>query len=81
MNYDDRLDDALSLLKKALGLLDEVDAPADIGAHLDLAIHRLEASLGSVSNAFDGGSAQLRSSSHRYISGRPRGLKVSTHAF
>jgi hypothetical protein len=34
--------EALRLLTEALALLDEADAPADIGAHLDLAIYRLE---------------------------------------
>lgn len=30
------------LLASALQLLDEAGAPADIGAHLDLALHRLD---------------------------------------
>jgi hypothetical protein len=34
--------DVLEQLKGALKLLDESEAPADIGAHLDLAINRLE---------------------------------------
>ncbi len=32
---------ALSLMGSALQLLDEADAPADVGAHLDLALCRL----------------------------------------
>lgn len=35
------LGQALALMRTALVLLDEADAPADIGAHLDLAICRL----------------------------------------
>ena len=35
------LADALSLLQSALDLLDEAAAPAQIGAHVDLAIHQL----------------------------------------
>jgi hypothetical protein len=34
---------ALSLMEQALELLDRADAPAEIGAHLDLAINRLRA--------------------------------------
>lgn len=37
--------DALQQLKLALELLDKAEAPAAIGAHLDLAINRLEAHL------------------------------------
>jgi hypothetical protein len=37
----DLLTDALSLLQSALELLDEAAAPAQIGAHVDLAIHQL----------------------------------------
>ena len=33
---------ALELMRSALELLDEANAPADLGAHLDLAICRLE---------------------------------------
>lgn len=33
--------EALELIVTALGLLDEVDAPADIGAHIDLGRDRL----------------------------------------
>jgi hypothetical protein len=34
--------EALRLMTEALALLDEAEAPADIGAHLDLAICRLQ---------------------------------------
>lgn len=33
---------ALERMSEALKLLDESDAPADVGAHLDLAIERLK---------------------------------------
>lgn len=33
---------ALTLMESALGLLDAADAPHDVGAHLDLAVHRLK---------------------------------------
>lgn len=33
----------LSQLKSALALLDTTSAPADVGAHLDLTINKLEA--------------------------------------
>lgn len=36
---------ALDHLESSLQLLDEADAPAEIGAHVDLAIHRLRAAL------------------------------------
>lgn len=49
MIEDDRLGRALSLMKDALLLLDEAEAAPDVGAHLDLAIHRLEDALGSQS--------------------------------
>lgn len=35
------LSDALEQMESALQILDNLDAPADIGAHLDLALHRL----------------------------------------
>jgi hypothetical protein len=35
------LRDALNLLQTALGLLDRAGAPAQIGAHVDLAAHQL----------------------------------------
>jgi len=34
--------DALALMQRALAMLDESQAPAQIGAHLDLAIIRLQ---------------------------------------
>jgi hypothetical protein len=37
----DLLTDALRHLQSALDLLDEAAAPAQIGAHVDLAIHQL----------------------------------------
>lgn len=42
-----KMDEARSLMKRALELLDQADAPAQIGAHLDMAISCLE----SVTNA------------------------------
>lgn len=36
---------ALNQLKAALALLDSIDVSADIGAHIDLGIHRLEEQL------------------------------------
>lgn len=38
---DQAIVDALKHLEAALGLLDEADAPAQIGAHVDLAICQL----------------------------------------
>lgn len=46
-----RLAQAASSMRAALKLLDEADAPPDIGAHLDLAIHRLESTISSVKEA------------------------------
>lgn len=43
--YGDPLLGAKQLLESALEILDEARAPADIGAHIDLAISRLEAEL------------------------------------
>jgi hypothetical protein len=37
---------ALALLEEALAILDAVDAPGDIGAHVDFAISRLRGELG-----------------------------------
>ncbi len=51
MINNDRLGHALSLMKDALRLLDEADAAPDVGAHLDLAIHRLEEALGPTQHA------------------------------
>jgi len=39
---------ALELMERALALLDECDAAAEIGAHLDLAIQRLRSMLASI---------------------------------
>ena len=39
------LQTALANMKSALSLLDDAEAPDDIGAHLDLAICRLESFL------------------------------------
>lgn len=36
---------ALDYLESSLQLLDDAGAPADIGAHVDLAVHRLRAVL------------------------------------
>ena len=47
MTIDDRPVRALNLMKEALRLLDDAKAAADIGAYLDLAIHRLRESLDS----------------------------------
>lgn len=38
----DGANEALVLMERALGLLDRGEVPDDIGAHLDLAIHRLK---------------------------------------
>ena len=42
--------EALALMERALGLLDATECPADVGAHLDLAIHRLKDWLAEVSS-------------------------------
>ena len=42
------LREALSLLSAALNLLDEADAPGDIGAHVDLAHERLRETISLV---------------------------------
>lgn len=42
MPLDRRVSHALSLMEEALHLLDEVGFSPDVGAHLDLAIHRLK---------------------------------------
>jgi hypothetical protein len=39
---------ALSYIEMALELLDEAGSPADIGAHLDLALCRLREALGDI---------------------------------
>lgn len=41
------LSGALDRMSEALRMLDEADAPAEIGGHLDLAIARLEKHLGA----------------------------------
>ena len=46
LTSDERLNDALSELKEAFHSLDEADVAHDDGVYVDLAIHRLEASLG-----------------------------------
>ena len=38
---DSQLPEALRLMRRALSLIDEANGPGDIGAHLDLAIVRL----------------------------------------
>lgn len=50
------LGQALDLMARALNLLDEGNAPAEIGCHLDLAICRLADALGRARP--DAGSAQ-----------------------
>ena len=40
-NLEDALARASDLVSEALAFLDEANAPADIGAHLDLALHRM----------------------------------------
>lgn len=40
-DLDDVMIRAFDLVSEALALLDKSDAPADIGAHLDLALHRM----------------------------------------
>jgi hypothetical protein len=42
MSDRDRLSQALNLMQEALQLLDKAKAPAHVGAHLDLAICRLQ---------------------------------------
>lgn len=41
LNSDETLMSALAHLREALALLDRADAPAQIGAHVDLAAHQL----------------------------------------
>lgn len=45
-SYQARLRHALMLVEEAIDILDLAKAPDDIGAHLDLGRHRLEAHLG-----------------------------------
>jgi len=42
---DEKLAEALEQLRSALQLLDDSDAPAHIGAHVDLAIHEVYSTL------------------------------------
>lgn len=51
-----RLEKALSYMEAALEVLDEAGAPADIGAHLDLAISRLREVVGSTEREISRGS-------------------------
>ncbi len=44
---DDAIATAIALVTEALAELDAVEAPADIGAHLDLALHRMRATISS----------------------------------
>jgi len=41
-SIQDGTGEALALMERALSLLDEAEGPADVGAHLDLAINRLK---------------------------------------
>lgn len=45
---------ALNHLRSALGLLDAASAPAQIGAHVDTAIHQLQDALASAAARPDG---------------------------
>lgn len=47
--------EALQMMERALAVLDENEAPGDIGAHLDLAIERLRAHLSMPRNLEDFG--------------------------
>lgn len=42
----DQLAEALKAIEHALAILDKMNAPGDIGAHLDLAVNRLADVLG-----------------------------------
>ena len=42
---EENLVSAADLLRSALELLDTADAPAQIGAHVDLALHQLQSEL------------------------------------
>ena len=61
---DDPLGHALRLMKDALHLLDEADAAPDVGAHLDLAIHRLDAALSSQGEVLAEQRAKLSMAKH-----------------
>ena len=43
--------EALELMQRALDLLDNSDIPADVGAHLDLAIERLKQHLNGIAQS------------------------------
>lgn len=47
------LHEALAMLTAALDLIDRAEAPADIGAHVDLAVQRLAQVLGTIAPAAD----------------------------
>ena len=49
------LDDALNFIEAALQILDASSAPGDIGAHLDLGLHRLREEIGRVGPLNDRG--------------------------
>lgn len=51
----DRCWHALSLMQEALAVLDETDCPADVGAHLDLAVSGLSRYLGAPPEGSTGG--------------------------
>jgi hypothetical protein len=40
--------EALDLMRRALAILDRAEAPGEVGAHLDLAIDRLEGKLETI---------------------------------
>ena len=51
---DDMLSEALAAMQSALALLDKAGAPAQIGAHLDLAICQLQDCIESATDACPG---------------------------
>lgn len=46
--YRGAIDRARELVQEAIGLLDEAGAPADIAAHLELALHRMTSEIGPI---------------------------------
>lgn len=50
-DINDELSLALEYLRKALAVLDQVGAPAHIGAHIDLAVHQLQGIINGDSEA------------------------------
>ena len=42
---NDAIETVIALVTEALAQLDAMEAPADIGAHLDLALHRMRATI------------------------------------